>query len=107
MGINYNSAAEYTLEMAIRLSIQRALLCQVTSNLRMVAIEWDEEDQKICLLFYFDKGISDEEQDIASSAAGEFWADFDETTEAIEKYILLAFPKPLPIHKCTVYRREE
>lgn len=107
MGINYNSAAEYSLEMAIRLSIQRALLCQVTSNLRMVAVEWDEEEQKICLLFYFDKEISDEEKDIASSAAGEFWADFDKTTEAIEKYIQLDFPKPLPFHKCTVYRREE
>lgn len=95
------------LRAVINLSLQRALLCEVASNLRMVAADWDDANNKILLFFYYDKTISDENLESASSVAGEVAGDFDEETQVLEKNILLDFPEQLPIHMSHVYRRKE
>ena len=107
MGIKFNSESEYTLEIAIRLSLQRALLCEISSNLRMVAVDWDNNKIEIILYFYFDGFISQENKDSVNCITGEFSGDFDQEAKMIEKSIRWDFPKELPLHMCTVFRRLE
>lgn len=95
------------MDSTIRLSLQRALLCEISPNLRLVAFEHDDKKKKIAIYFYFDNEITDENKDSASSIAGEVAGDFDEETQVLEECIHLDFPKKLPAHQATVYRRKE
>jgi hypothetical protein len=94
------------LDIALRLSLQRALLCEVSPNLRMVGIDWDDKNNTIFIYFYFDNMISDENRDSTNSIAAEVGGDFDET-QVVEKCIQLDFPLKLPKHTYTIYRRKE
>lgn len=89
------------------LSLQRALLCEVSAHLRMAAFSLNEEENIIFVHFYFDGEITDEDLDSASCVTGEVSGDFDEETQVIEKCIRLDFPERLPTHMYTVYRRKE
>lgn len=108
MGLQYNDDEKYTLNIKIRLSLQRALLCEVDSNLRMVSADWDDKNKKIVLFFYFDGEISDDNKASASCVGGEVSGDFDEDVQIVEKCIRLDLPQQLPLsHMCTAYRRRE
>lgn len=107
MGINFDKNKKYTLTVAVMLSLQRALLCEVSSHLRMVAFNLNEEENVIFVYFYFDGEITDEDLDSASCITGEVSGDFDSETQVLEKCIQLDFPERLPTHMYTVYRRRE
>ncbi len=107
MRIKHNSNVDYSLEIAIRMSLQRALLNEISSNLRMVAVDWNNKEKKIVIYFYFDREVSEENRDSANCVAGEVTGDFDPQTEITENCIQLNSPLELPNHQCTVYRRRE
>ncbi|MCB1106785.1 MAG: hypothetical protein KDK76_01655 [Chlamydiia bacterium] len=91
----------------IKLSLQRALLCEVSPNLRMVTYDWDEGKQIIHIYFYFDGEVSDDNFDSAICVGGEVAGDFSEDIEVEEHCIQLDFPGRLPQDKPSVYRRKE
>jgi hypothetical protein len=107
MGIKFNFNSKYTLDIAIRLSIQRALFCQVSSNIRMGAVDWSDEEKKILIRFYFDGEISEENRASANCVSAEVCGDFDEETQVNDECIRLDFSKRLPDHMFTLYRRKE
>lgn len=107
MNIKYNANNKYSFEIAIRLSLQRALLCEVSSNLRMVAVDWNHSENTILIFFYFDKSVSGENKESANCICAEVSGDFDPTTQVIDKCALCDFPNRLPDHSLTVYRRKE
>lgn len=87
-------------------SIQRALLGNVTPNLRAVYIRLENETYG--LVFFYDKELSEEEEELASLTDTEFIADFPspdyKTSCAIE---ILPYPKPIPKKGYCVYERYE
>lgn len=91
----------------IRLSLQRALLCEVSPNLRMVTYDWDEGKQVIHIYFYFDGKISDDDFDSTNCVGGEVVGDFPDHVQVEEHCIQLDFPERLPQDKPSVYRRKE
>jgi len=106
MNIDY-SPITINLSVAIRLALQTALLCEVSANLRLVEVEWNDEEQKIFLYFYFDGEISEEDRESAFCITQEASADFDEETKILEQCIRLDYPNPLPLNRLQVYRRRE
>ncbi|MDR3625086.1 MAG: hypothetical protein P4L16_08130 [Chlamydiales bacterium] len=107
MNMLFNTDKEYPLNVIIMLSLQRALLCQVPPNLRMVAVDWNEEIEEIVIYFYFDNKITDEEKEIACDVSGEVSGDFNYDVQIIDKCIYLNKSKTLPQHMCSIYRRKE
>ncbi|MFI5334702.1 MAG: hypothetical protein ACHQT8_06020 [Chlamydiales bacterium] len=105
--MNNESMPEYTNDIKVRLSLQRALLCEISPNLRLVAFDYDKLNNEILLYFYFDKEITDENKSSVNSIAAEVTGDFDEETQVIEKCIHLDFPAWLPAHQFSVYCRKE
>ena len=86
-------------------SIQRALIGNVTPNLRAVYIHIENETYG--LVFFYDKALSEEEEELSSLADTEFIADFpssDKTSCTIE---VLPYPKPIPKQGRCVYMRYE
>ncbi|MFI5334700.1 MAG: hypothetical protein ACHQT8_06010 [Chlamydiales bacterium] len=105
--MNNQSNPEYMNDINVRLSLQRALLCEISPNLRLVAFDYDKLKKEIFLYFYFDKQITDENKSSVNSIAGEVTGDFDEKTQVVEKCIHLDFPARLPAHQFSVYHRKE
>jgi len=85
-------------------SIQRALLGNVTPNLRAVYLFVEEE--MYGLIFYYDQPLSEEEEDLASLTDTEFISDFPDyqTSCNIE---VIPYPKPIPKKGFCVYERYE
>lgn len=107
MMIGFNNKIKYSLKMAIRLSLQRALIGEISSNLRMVAFEVNEDEKNIYIFFYFNGKISDDDFDSTNCISGEVSGDFDPETKIIEKSIRIDFPNDLPPHDYIVYKRKE
>ena len=107
MGTKFDSNKKYPLNVTIRLSLQRALLCEVSKNLRMVAYESNEEERLIIVYFFFDENITEENKESVNSILAEFSGDFDEKMQIIDRCIRLDYPKKLPMYACTIYRRKE
>lgn len=63
-----------SLRQHILLSVQRALLGSVTSNLRGVAVDWNKTDIRI--VFYLHGPISDDDREEMSCVDTEVAADF-------------------------------
>lgn len=106
MTIKFDPIAN-TLEVYIKLSLQRALLSEISSNVRSVQVDWSEGTNTIEIFFYFDGEISEEDKESACNVAGEVGGDFDEETRVLEKCIRKDFSLDLPKHRCTVFRRKE
>lgn len=90
----------------LRLSLQRALLGNVTPNIRAVLAE--SVDKRISMLFYFDGEVSDEDEDLVSVVETEVMADFDENFNV--EAIIHRLDSPGPIKNangCLVYLRKE
>lgn len=87
------------------LSMNRALLGEVFPALRSARIAWD--DEKICVFFYYDGEISEDDHESAECVATEVIADYPDYT--IEVNILRwDYPNSLPQNEgILVYKRKE
>ncbi|MFU0781148.1 MAG: N(4)-acetylcytidine amidohydrolase [Citrobacter braakii] len=94
------------LNSYVRLSLQRALLGNVTSNIRAVTVEL--KNKNISLHFYFDGEPDDSDQESVSVVEAEVIADFDEDF-AIEAIAMrLDYPQPIKnFNGFLVYLRKE
>ncbi|WP_330924930.1 hypothetical protein [Candidatus Sororendozoicomonas aggregata] len=95
----------YSDTVLARLSIQRALLGEISSNLR--AVVFSKNDRYIEVRFYFDGMISDEDKESASCVETEIIADYDVDDIIIAKCIRVDMPKPIDDAGHWVYRRRE
>lgn len=75
-----------------------------SQKLRAVTAFWRNEDRKVCLSFYYDGLISDEDLEDAYDIGAGVIADFPNGLLE-EKYIRLDYPKPLP-SEFLAYKRE-
>lgn len=71
-----NEAKRAFNEQYLRLSLQRALLGNVTPNIRAVITELSGKN--ISLLFYFEGEVDDDDEELASVIETEIIADFDD-----------------------------
>jgi hypothetical protein len=92
-------------EGSILCSIQRALLGHVTPNLRAVYVILDDDIKT--LVFYYDKSLSEDEEELASLADTEFISDCraDDATDC--KVIVLPYPEETPKDGLCAYLRYE
>lgn len=90
--------------VTLLLEIQRALLGIVTSNLRMVTAEGNEEE--IHLIFYYHGDISEREKEMAEVASAEIISGFSNQTLNLE-LIRLDAPAKMPSLKEVAYWRYE
>jgi hypothetical protein len=87
------------------LSMNRALLGEVSPSLRAAKIKWNEEIAH--LYFYYDGKISEEDYEAAECVATEIIADFPDHKFEID-ITRWDYPKPIPQEGGeTVYRRKE
>lgn len=85
-------------------SILRALRGNVTPNLRAVYVLLDDDEYH--LVFYYDKGMTEDEEELASLADTEFIADFPENkTNCTVK--VLEYPNKIPKDGICVFLRWE
>jgi len=89
----------------VLLSLQRALLGEVTANLRAVTVRYD--DNSIHFEAYFDGAPNDEEREGMSLVETEVMADFPSTHEVTHEVIRLDAPAPIPKNRTWVYFRKE
>lgn len=82
----------WQLRVRLLLSIQRALLGEVTPNIRAVTAGIDEN--AITLRWIIDGEITDELEDDLSAAGAEVIADF-ETHQIAEEFVRSDAPRPL------------
>lgn len=92
------------------LSIQRALLGNVTPNLRAVCVKLKEK--KISIHFYYDKNISDEDRELSAHTIDQVMADFWENDEGDEiefftPLLLINYPQKMPLVGDWAYYRHE
>lgn len=89
-------------------SIQRALLGHVTANLRAVYVIVDEELESYNLFFYYDKPLSEDEEELASLTDTEFIADLPYTQNQTNCIIeVLPYPQRIINKGWCVYERYE
>lgn len=86
-------------------SLQRALIGNVTPNLRAVYIRFENEIYE--LVFFYDKALSEEEEELASLTDTEFIADFPSTDKTNCTIEVLPYPKQIPKQGRCVYMRYE
>jgi len=89
----------------VLLSLQRALLGEVTPNLRVVTVTYDLES--IHFDAFFDGPIGDEEREGMSLVETEVLAEFPATHKITHGVIRLDAPAPLPKDRIWVYYRKE
>lgn len=90
----------------LRGSIQRALIDNVTPNLRSVQV--DTKNDLITLIFFYDEPPSEDELERASLADTEFISDFPSPEYKTDcKIVILPYPEPLPKDSLCVYKRYE
>lgn len=96
-----------TLVLNILASIQRALLGNVSSNLR--AVDVVIENEKIfSIIFYYDKEIDEDEEELSSLTETEFISDFSPPTYETSRIIkVLPHPNKIPQNGFLVYLRHE
>lgn len=98
--------ADLELVSYIKLSLQRALLGNVTPNIRAVVV--DIEEKKITLLFYFDGETDGDDEELASVVETEVIADFDKVYSIDTKVQRLDRPQVIKNNNgILVYLRKE
>jgi hypothetical protein len=93
------------LIIGVRLSLQRALLGEVSSNLR--AVVFSITDLTIDARFYFDGPISQEDEESTSCVETEVLADYDQEYTVTARCIRLDFPAPISDNGIWIYLRRE
>lgn len=96
-----------TVEMRIRviLSVQRALLGEVSPALRGVTVGWDEK--RIAILCYYDRRISEEDREAMSCVETEVMADFPADLQIDLDVIQCDAPQEMKLLDVWVYCRRE
>jgi hypothetical protein len=91
------------------LSVQRALLSQVTPELRGVSADLDSERRLVLLRFVFARQPSDSERDAASVAATLVITDYSdrEGWELDEEYLVVSPGQCIPHLRLLAYERCE
>ncbi|WP_045854290.1 hypothetical protein [Raoultella terrigena] len=90
----------------LKLSLQRALLGNVTPNISAVSVEL--VDNRISIFFYFDGEVSDEDEELVSVVETEVMADFDESFDVEAIIHRLDSLDPIKnANGCLVYLRKE
>ena len=89
-----------------KLSLQRALLGNVTNNMRAIIAELSGNDIK--LFFYYDGEPHENDEEIVSEIETEVMANFDEDYNFDVNIIRLDYPKPIKNGSgfCVYLRRE-
>lgn len=94
------------LSVYLRLSLQRALLGNVTPNIRAVIAELSGKN--ISLLFYFEGEVDDDDEELASVIETEIIADFDDDFTVDTTVQRLDYPQRIKNTKgLLVYLRKE
>lgn len=106
MNIKFSSGP-YTLQAAILLSLQNALLGEIDPNLRQVSVAWNDDEQEINIYLYYHGEISEENRTSANCIGAMVSGDFDEYTEVMEHCIRLDAPEDIPQHMSVAYFRKE
>jgi hypothetical protein len=88
----------------ILLSVQRALLGEVSANLRAVTAH---DDELVLVVFYFDGPISEEDAETVSVIHTEIIADFFPEVEVEVKCVRLDAPTRIEDDGLRIYRRKE
>lgn len=95
----------------LKLSAQRALLGNVTPNLRAVCV--DIEDNVISAIFFCDKEISEEDFELYEQAKDQIIADFCQPQASFDQpefsleTVRLDYPEKMPLKGFWVYYRNE
>jgi hypothetical protein len=87
------------------MSVQRALLGQVSPQLRGVAV--DEDGQLIRLRFFINGPVSDDDTLSASEVETELLADLSSNRKVDTEVVRLDTPQPLPDSELWVFQRRE
>jgi hypothetical protein len=89
-----------------KLSIQRALLGNVTENMRAIMAELSENNIK--LFFYYDGEVHENDEETVSEIETEVIADFDEDCNFDVNIIRLDYPNPIKKSSgfCVYLRKE-
>lgn len=90
----------------LRNSAQRALIGNVTPNLRLVGINIEKNDTPI-LEFFYDKTPTEDEEELASLTDTEFLSDFPMGFQTGFKITSLNYPEPIPKMLLKIYQRYE
>lgn len=91
--------------IAARLSIQRALLGEVSAKLR--AVVFSITDRNLDVRFYFDGAIGESETEAASRVETEILADYKLEDTVVVRCISLGAPEPIMDDGVWVYLRSE
>lgn len=83
------------LNVYFRISVQSALLGNITENIRAVVGVLSE--QKIQIIFYYDGVIDEVDEELASEVGTEVIADFESGFNIDIKTIRLDYPEPIKI----------
>jgi hypothetical protein len=94
-----------TRRCEVLLSLQRALLGEVTPNLRAVTVNYD--DTSIHFEAFFDGAISDDEREGMSLVETEVLADFPAVHKVTHEVIRMDAPAMIPKDRIWVYFRKE
>jgi hypothetical protein len=87
-------------------SVRRALIGNVTPNLRAVYVDLEEE--LITLLFYYNDPLSEDEEELASLTDTEFISDFPSPEYKTDcKVHVIPYPQKIEKKGYCVYRRYE
>jgi hypothetical protein len=87
------------------MSLQRALLDEVSAALRGVAVRY--HDGRVDLVFYVDGPVSEDDRESASIVETELLADLSPNYTVKTDIIQIDAPAPLPESDFWVYRRRE
>jgi hypothetical protein len=97
--------ADFNPIVDAKLSIQRALLGEVSPQLR--AVVFSIEAQSVNIRFYFDGEISEEDKESVSCIETEILADYDPEDVVTANSIRIDSPDPINDEGVYVYKRRE
>ena len=70
-------------ETTIRLSFQRAMRGEIRPSMRLITVGWNENLTELHVIAYFDKEVTDEENESVNNITAEVFADIDFESEKI------------------------
>jgi hypothetical protein len=97
---------DFSIECAL-VAMQRALLREVTPELRAVCIDLDKEQEVLFAYFYYDGEASEERVDLWDCAVTEVWAALGPDCSVESKIERWDFPKKIPMKSYCAYLRKE
>jgi hypothetical protein len=96
---------EYLRTLEVLVAAQRALLGEISENMRAITIKYDEKS--IILRYIFDKEPSEEDLESVSFVETEIAAGQGENEHISSEIVQIRFPGTIPQDELRVYRRKE